>query len=359
MSSFKASAINPRLAGVLTRSLYAAGFSLAVSTLSTTSYAACQYSIDSQWNNGFSARIKITNDGTSAINGWNINWRYSGDNRITNSFNTTLTGSNPYTATNLSWNGTLQPNQSVDFGFQGTKGAAAAEIPVINGAACGTQRSSSAASSSSRTSSSAVSSSAVSSSVVSSSSMAPSSRSSSSSSAMTTVAWSLDNAASYVNFVTTKNTHNVEVHNFTRISGAISVTGAANLTIDLSSVNTNIALRDERMRDLLFEISSFPVATVTLNLPADLLANIAVGNTSELPITASLNLHGVTSPVTTKVSVQRLTATRILVQNLSPVVVNAPDYALTAGVEALRAAVGIASISTAVPVDFTLIYDAR
>ncbi len=354
MSSFKASAINPRLAGALTRSLYAVGFSLAVSTLSTTSYAACQYTIESQWNNGFSARIKITNDGTSTISGWNINWRYSGDNRITSSFNTTLTGSNPYTATNLSWNGTLRPNQSVDFGFQGTKGAAAAEIPVVNGAICGTQTSSSAASSSSQTSSSAVSSS-----VVSSSSMAPSSRSSSSSSAMTTVAWSLDNAASYLNFVTTKNTHNVEVHNFTRISGAISVTGAANLTIDLSSVNTNIALRDERMRDLLFEISSFPVATVTLNLPADLLANIAVGNTSELPITASLNLHGVTSPVTTKVSVQRLSATRILVQNLSPVVVNAPDYALTAGVEALRAAVGIASISTAVPVDFTLIYDAR
>ncbi|HSC67416.1 MAG TPA: cellulase family glycosylhydrolase, partial [Cellvibrio sp.] len=147
MSSFKASAINPRMAGALTRSLYAAGFSLAVSTLSTQAYAGCQYVIDSQWNNGFGAKIKITNDGTTAINGWNVSWKYSGDNRVTSSYNTTLTGTNPYSATNLNWNGSIAPGQSVEFGFQGTKGSAAAEIPVITGAACGTTATSSTPSS--------------------------------------------------------------------------------------------------------------------------------------------------------------------------------------------------------------------
>jgi polyisoprenoid-binding protein YceI len=159
MSSFKASAINPRLAGVLTRSLYAAGFSLAVSTLSTQAYAGCQYVIDSQWNNGFGAKIKITNDGTTAISGWNVSWQYGGDNRVTSSYNATLTGTNPYSATNLSWNGTIAPKQSVEFGFQGSKGAADAEIPVITGSVCGTATSSAASStpvaSSSRASSSA------------------------------------------------------------------------------------------------------------------------------------------------------------------------------------------------------------
>ena len=207
-------------------------------------------------------------------------------------------------------------------------------------------------------SSSAGSSSAQSSSVISSSSIAPSSSSISSSSAPS-AAWNLDATESYLNFVTTKNIHVVEVSNFTNISGAISATGVATLTIDLDSVNTSIDLRNERMRDLLFQTTNFPTATATLNLPSGLLANLAVGDTSEIQITASLNLHGVTAPVTTKVSVQRLSATRILVQNLSPVIVNAPDYSLTSGVEALRAAVTIGSISTAVPVDFTLIYDAR
>jgi len=159
--------------------------------------------------------------------------------------------------------------------------------------------------------------------------------------------------------VTTKNIHTVEVHNFASLSGAISTAGVATLAIDLNSVNTGVTLRDERMRDLLFKTGNFPTATITLTLPSGLLSGLAIGDTSEIQITASLDLHGVASPVATKVSVQRLSATRVVVQNLSPVVVNAPDHALAAGVEALRAAVGIASISTAVPVDFTLIYDAR
>src|SRR6478752_9515777 len=153
MSSSKASAINPRMAGALTRSLYAAGFSLAVSALSTQAYAGCQYVIDSQWDNGFGAKIKITNDGTTAISGWNVSWKYSGDNRVTSSFNTTLTGTNPYSATNLSWNGSIAAGQSVEFGFQGSKGAASAEIPVITGAACGGTAASSVATSSTATSS--------------------------------------------------------------------------------------------------------------------------------------------------------------------------------------------------------------
>jgi len=161
MSSFKASAIDPSVAGVLTRSLYAAGLCLAVSTLSTQAYAGCQYVVANQWNNGYTATIKITNDGTTAISGWNINWQYSGDNRITSSYNATLTGTNPYSATNLSWNGTIQPKQSVEFGFQGSKGAANAEVPVVTGAVCGISTSSTASStpvtSSSRSSSSTVS----------------------------------------------------------------------------------------------------------------------------------------------------------------------------------------------------------
>lgn len=633
MSSFKASAINPRTAGALTRSLCAAGFSLAISALSTQAYAGCQYIIDSQWNNGFAAKIKITNTTASAISGWNLNWQYSGDNRITSTYNATFAGANPYTASNLSWNSTIAPNQSVEFGFQGTKGAATAEIPVINGVACGTTSTTSSAAASSAaavssvaksstgaassvsngagvlfsenfengtvntqpagwenfigynrnasnttsgaayalidstkaynggksihfkggatptqivralpagtqrlytrayvnmsvplgnvagdnhehifgikrtfdannevrvgqikgvlgtnqvdsdniapkqnqwysgpqlaantwycievdyladqaydtlkmrvngtevhsvtsgadwnngalpadwmsdkfnfvmfgfhsfsnrtadvwmddivvstqpigcgavapTSSSAPSSVAVSSSsrssvavssvgVLSSSSVASSVKSSvassvASSAAVSSVAnnaaWNLNTTASYLNFVTTKNTHNVEVHNFTTISGDISAAGVATLTIDLNTVNTGVALRDERMRDLLFQTVNFPSATVTVAVPTTLISSLAVGQSAVTDISASLNLHGVTGTITTKVSVQKLSSSRVLVQSLSPILVKAGDYTLTDGVEALRAAVGIASISAAVPVDFALVFDAR
>ena len=156
-----------------------------------------------------------------------------------------------------------------------------------------------------------------------------------------------------------KNTHNVEVHNFTSISGDISTTGVATLTIDLNSVNTGVALRDQRMKDMLFETATYPTATVTVTVPSTLISSLAVGQSAATDITASLNLHGVAATITTKVSVQKLSSSRILVQTLAPVLTKADTYNLTTGVEALRAAVNIASISAAVPVDFALVFDAR
>jgi polyisoprenoid-binding protein YceI len=347
MSSFKASVKDPRPAGALTRSLCALGFTLALSTASIQAQAACQYQVSGQWSNGFTATIKVTNDSTAAISAWSLSWQYSGDNRVTGGYDAVFSGTNPYTAKNAGWNGTIQPNQTVTFGFQGTKGAAAAEVPVLTGTVCGSGTGSSASAVSVSSSSRSSSSSSIPSSV------------SSSSSSVAVAPWVLNTSDSYLNFATTKNTHNLEVHNFTAISGDINGAGVATLTIDLNTVNTGVALRDQRMRDLLFETLTYPTATVTVAVPATLISSLAIGQTAETDISASLNLHGVTGAITTKVSVQKLSASRVLVQSLAPVLVKAGDYSLTNGVEALRAAVGVASISVAVPVDFALVFDAR
>jgi polyisoprenoid-binding protein YceI len=318
--------------------------------------------VSGQWSNGFNGTVKVTNDSSVAISNWSLSWQYAGDNRITGGYDATFSGTNPYTVKNANWNGTLQPNQSVTFGFQGTKGAAAAEVPALTGTLCGTSTSSTSSSVASSSAPSSLSSSSrpSSSSITPSSSSVPSSKSSaSSSSSVAAPLWSLSTTDSYLNFATTKNTHNLEVHNFTAISGDISNSGVATLTIDLNTVNTGVALRDQRMRDLLFQTSTYPTATVTVAIPATLLNGLAVGQAAATDISASLNLHGVTGTITTKVSVQKLTSSRILVQSLAPVLVKAGDYSLTDGVEALRAAVGIASISVAVPVDFALVFDAR
>ncbi len=350
MNNLKAYGIAPRPASALTRALAVVGFSLAASAFSVQAYAACQYTIASQWNNGFTATIRITNTGTTAINGWNINWQYTGVDRISNGWNSNLGGSNPYTASNLNWNSTIQPKQWIEFGVQGTKGAAAAEIPVLRGTACDSQAASSASSSiaSSTASSKAASSIASSSSAGASSSIAAANGS-----------WTLDTAASYLNFVTTKNTHNVEVHNFTGLTGDISAAGVATLKIDLASVNTGVAIRDERMRDLLFQTVNHPSATVTLTVPNSLISGLAVGQATTTDIPADLNLHGVNGSISAKVSVQKLSANRVLVQSMSPILIKAGDYALTDGVEALRAIANLASINVSVPVDFALVFDAR
>ncbi len=147
------------------------GLAWTLSALSSTAYAGCEYIVSNQWNTGFTGTVRITNTGTNAINGWNIGWQYANGDRVTSSWNATVTGANPYAATGLSWNSTIQPGQSAEFGIQGTKGGANAEIPVITGAACaGGTTSSSAPSTSSSSPATSSSSSKVSSSVPSSSS---------------------------------------------------------------------------------------------------------------------------------------------------------------------------------------------
>ena len=94
----------------------------------------CSYVITNNWGGGFTGAIRITNRGTSPINGWNVSWRYAGNTRLSGSWNANVSGTNPYSASNLSWNGTIQPGQMVEFGFQGNHSAP--EIPVVTGSAC-------------------------------------------------------------------------------------------------------------------------------------------------------------------------------------------------------------------------------
>lgn len=96
----------------------------------------CTQVVSNQWNNGFTGAIRICNTGTSAINGWNISWNYSDATRISSSWNANVSGSNPYTATPLSWNSTIQPGQCVEVGFQGTKPGTTVTTPTITGAVC-------------------------------------------------------------------------------------------------------------------------------------------------------------------------------------------------------------------------------
>jgi len=111
------------------------GLGSALLLMSNAASASCSFSIDNEWSSGYVASITIKNDTTTAINSWNVSWQFS-SNRMTSGWNANFSGTNPYTATNLSWNGSIPVGQSISFGFQADKNGGAAERPVISGAAC-------------------------------------------------------------------------------------------------------------------------------------------------------------------------------------------------------------------------------
>src|SRR5690606_3355720 len=113
----------------------------AVLTLATVGHGAtaqageCEYTVTNRWDSGFTGAIRITNTGSSPINGWDVSWQYNA-NSVASVWNANLSGSNPYSATGLGWNSTIQPGQSIEFGFQGLTNGSAVEAPQVTGGVC-------------------------------------------------------------------------------------------------------------------------------------------------------------------------------------------------------------------------------
>lgn len=167
-------------------------------------------------------------------------------------------------------------------------------------------------------------------------------------------AWSLDNDASQVSFVSVKAGDAGEVHRFTEISGELTAEGSASVTIQLASVDTLIPLRDERMREMLFQTNLFPTASLSTNIDMDALAALAPGDSMDMTANLTLDLHGQQISLVTEMIVARLGDHRLMVSSRKPLIVNAASVDLVKGIEALREIANLPSISKAVPVSFVL-----
>ncbi len=106
--------------------------SSAASSQANTGGLSCSYLVTNSWGSGFTGAIRITNNSSSTKSGWSASWRYAGSNRITSSWNTNLSGNNPYTATHVSWNGAIGAGQSVEIGFQGDTNGGSVETPSVS-----------------------------------------------------------------------------------------------------------------------------------------------------------------------------------------------------------------------------------
>lgn len=168
--------------------------------------------------------------------------------------------------------------------------------------------------------------------------------------------WQLVNDASKLEFISTKKAAIAEVHSFKKLSGSVSETGEINFVIDLTSVETNIPIRNERMNKFLFETEQFATATFTSKIDINVLTGLAAGEEKSLSLAGQLSLHGVEQTVKTEVLVVKKAGGEVLVVNTSPIIVNAGDYNLIDGVNKLKELAKLPSISLAVPVSFQLTF---
>lgn len=169
--------------------------------------------------------------------------------------------------------------------------------------------------------------------------------------------WVLNNAFSEISFITIKKENVAETHQFRQLAGHVDQSGQVRVVIQLASVDTAIAIRDERMRELLFQTQLMPVAELTTRVDAASLTQLPTGGVVIGSLQGQLALHGTKRPVAIDLLITRTGPGRLLVASRRPVIVNASDFALAEGVEKLREIAGLPSISHAVPVSFVLTFE--
>lgn len=168
--------------------------------------------------------------------------------------------------------------------------------------------------------------------------------------------WQLDNEHSNLNFISIKKTSVAEVHQFKKLTGEVSDAGNIHLSIDLSSVDTQIDIRNERLKAMLFEIAQFPTAEFDGQIDMSKVATLKVGETLDMPVNGKLTMHGKVQETKAMLRMVKLRSDQIQVTTKMPIVLNADLYDLSAGIEKLREAANLPVISAAVPVTFDLIF---
>lgn len=164
--------------------------------------------------------------------------------------------------------------------------------------------------------------------------------------------WILNQQYSSISIITTKNNKVAEVSNFQSFSGTIDTNGKLEITIDLSSLETNIPIRNERISEHLFQTNIYPTADIHAQLkPEDL--DIGIHN-----ISFDLDLHGISVILQAEFTVFEQFGNKVVTLH-KPLIIKAETFALEKGITTLKNIAKLQSIDFTVPVNLTLSFQAE
>lgn len=158
---------------------------------------------------------------------------------------------------------------------------------------------------------------------------------------------------SSIQFVSIKNDTIGEVSHFDMISGTVGDQGAVEVRVALDSVETNIGIRNDRMKKMLFEVGLYPEAVITAQLSPETVAVLGSSSGAAVPVVLQIDLHG---QVVSKDAVLTVSATEVgfSATTSQPILLNAAEFDLEDGVAALQSVAGLNAISRVIPVTVSL-----
>lgn len=105
-------------------------------TATPASAATAVFSVTNNWGSGYQGQVTVTNDTSTPITSWRVEFELPSSASVSQSWNAqqTTSGSH-YTFTNVSWNGALAAGASTSFGFL-VNGSGTPLNCTVNGASC-------------------------------------------------------------------------------------------------------------------------------------------------------------------------------------------------------------------------------
>ena len=166
--------------------------------------------------------------------------------------------------------------------------------------------------------------------------------------------WQADNAD--IDFLSIKVNQKkrsvTEESNFTASTARLEADGSFTLNVDLKSVKTSVDLRDERLRDWVFEVAQFPKAEISGKIDMNAISSLKTGDSLQLKQPLTLDLHGSKQDIEAELTLKRGADNSISVATAQPVVVDAKKLGMSGGVAKLVEVMGLASINEQIPVTF-------
>lgn len=169
--------------------------------------------------------------------------------------------------------------------------------------------------------------------------------------------WVLNSEESSFTFSSTKNGDITEELSITSLVGEADFTGKFVVRLDLTSLETGIDIRNERMREFLFEVEKYPVARIEADYDLAVFGEIAPGETKIINMPFTLNLHGVEKEMDLSVTVYRSEWDKVIITPAEEFIIEAADFNMARGLLTLKSLAGLDDISTQVPITFKLVFE--
>ena len=156
---------------------------------------------------------------------------------------------------------------------------------------------------------------------------------------------------SQLQFVSIKNNTIGEVSHFETLAGTVTDAGEVEVRVALDSVETNIGIRNERMKTMLFEVGLYPEAVITAQLDVGSMAALTGGGMTNVAL--KIDLHGQTVTKDAQLNIA-VTDQGVSATTAQPILLTAAEFGLEGGVAALQEVAGLNAISRVIPVTVAL-----